>query len=560
VTQEIACPAPSGDKNLRIETIPFGELPGQQKLFTEYQSDPLKLRKYYPSAVGSHTEIAARIDEVLRGHNADRTIVCNALEETNKRLAAPAETLANIELLRQERTVAVVTGQQAGLFTGPAYTIYKALSAIREAECLRGRGHSAVPVFWVAGEDHDFDEVSTAAVLDREGKAGEVAVRPDAAIESLPVGRVMPGDTINKTIDELFDALTPTEFTSDVRKMIEAAWRPDATFGDAFGAMLLSLLGRYGLIVLDPLDARLKSQAAPIYSEAIRRSDEIVEALIARSGDIEADGFAPQVLIEKDYFPLFWHDDQKMRIALRRTSKGKIRTKDGSREFSTSELAEIAVREPERFSPSVVLRSVVQDHLLPTVCYFGGGAEVAYFAQSGEVYRLLGRPLTPIIHRQSFTVVEARHARTMERYGLSFKDVMGGIEPILPLIVDGYLNKGTAALIADVEERINTELNRLDQNLSEFDPTLAANLATRRRKILYHIGAIREKFRRSEISRDETVRRQIDNMLAALATGGQLQERGLNITYFLNRYGSNFIDWVYDSIDLDDKGHRIIYL
>ena len=560
MTQEIACPAPSGDKNLRIETIPFGELPGQPKLFTEYQSDPLKLRKYYPSAVGSHTEVAARIDEVLRGHNADRTIVCNALEETNKRLGAPAETLANIELLRQGRTVAVVTGQQAGLFTGPVYTIYKALSAIREAECLRGRGYNAVPVFWVAGEDHDLDEVSRAIVLDREGKAAEIVVQRDAAIDSLPVGRVVPGDAINETIDELFNVLTPTEFTSEVRKVIEAAWRPASTFGDAFGAMLLSLLGRHGLIVLDPLDARLKSQAAPIYSEAIGRSDEIVDALIARSGDIEANGFAPQVLVEKNYFPLFWHDDEERRIALRRTSKGTIRTKDGSREFSTEELAKIAIREPERFSPSVVLRSVVQDHLLPTVCYFGGGAEVAYFAQSGEVYRLLGRPLTPIIHRQSFTVMEARHARTMQRYGLSVKDVTGGIESILPRIVDEYLNKGTPALIADVEERINTELNRLGQNLSEIDPTLAANLATRRRKIIYHIGAIREKFRRSEITRDETVRRQIENMFAAVMPRQQLQERSLNITYFLNRYGSNFIDWIYDSIDLDDKGHRIIYL
>ena len=132
--------------------------------------------------------------------------------------------------------------------------------------------------------------------------------------------------------------------------------------------------------------------------------------------------------------------------------------KDGSGDFTIEEMIEMAQREPMHFSPSVVLRSVVQDHLLPTVCYFGGAAEVAYFAQSGEVYRLLGRPATPIIHRQSLTMIESRHRRTLERYGLKITDLFAGKDAVLSRIVDEHLNTGTAALIANVEEKINIEM------------------------------------------------------------------------------------------------------
>jgi uncharacterized protein YllA (UPF0747 family) len=224
------------------------------------------------------------------------------------------------------------------------------------------------------------------------------------------------------------------------------------------------------------------------------------------------------------------------------------------------ELAEIAESEPSRFSPSVVLRSVVQDYLLPTVCYFGGAAEIAYFAQSGEVYRILNRPQTTILHRQSFTVIEPKHARTLEKYGLELKDLFTGLENLHPQIVEKYLNSETARLFTEAEQKINVELNRLDQNLSTIEPTLADNLATRRRKILYHVAALRNKFHRAEISRDEVTRRRLETMFASVLPHKHLQERTLNVSNFLDRYGLYFIDWIYEAIDLDDKGHRIIYL
>lgn len=558
--QEIACPAPSGDVTVSVESIPFSDLPGQSRLFREYQADPLSLRKYYPTAVASHTDIADRVNDVLKHHTADRSILCEALEDMNRKFGAPQTTLDNIASLREPDCVAVVSGQQSGLFTGPLYTIYKALSAVKMAECLRGRGIKAVPVFWIATEDHDFEEVSKTFVLNSEGRIVELRNQPKRCHEELPVGYIKLDDSIRETIDVLIAELLPTEFSAELRAIVEESWTPQNYFGDAFATQLTSLLGKYGLIMLCPLDSRLKGLASPVYRDAIMRSAEIVEALRKRSDELVADGYQAQVFIGDDYFPLFWQSRDGSRHSLKKSETGTLRTRDGSREFTLDQLAEIAEREPTRFSPSVVLRSVVQDHLLPTVCYFGGAAEIAYFAQSGEVYRVLDRPITPILHRQSFTMVESRHARSLKKYELRFTDLFAGLDSLLPRIVDEYLNADTAGLIAEVEARINSELDRLDLNLAAVDPTLANNLEKRRRKIIYHIESIRNKFRHSQFSRDEVIRRRLETMFAAILPHEHLQERSLNILYFVDRFGTDFVDWIYDSIDLSDKGHRVVSL
>ena len=558
--QEIDCPCPTGNVVLQIESLPFSDVPQQSKLFIEYQNNPLSLKKYYPLAVESHTQISQRIPEVLANYKTDRNLLCDVLEEANKANGASEETLKNLKLLRDTDCVAVVSGQQAGLFTGPLYTIYKALSAVKLTECLRGRGFKAVPVFWIATEDHDFEEVSVAEVIGRRGELVKLKNEPKRCYENLPVGYVKLDDSIDKTIEELFAELPHTEFSDEIKKLIEESWKPKTDFGDAFARLLAKITGKYGLILLCPLDERLKKLATPIYVEAVKKSGEIVSALIKRSEELKENGYHAQVLITPDYFPLFWQSKDKTRHAIKKSAEGTYKVKDSEREFTLSELAGIAETEPQRFSPSVVLRSVVQDYLLPTVCYFGGAAEIAYFAQSAEVYRILERPVTPIFHRQSFTVVESKHAKTLEKYDLELKDLFAGIENVLPQIVEKHLNKDTARVFAEAEEKINIELNRLDQNLSAFDPTLAENLANRRRKIIYHIGNLRTKFHHAQMRKDETTMRQIEMAFNSLLPNKHLQERSLNIVSFINRYGLYFADWIYEAIELDDKQHRIIYL
>jgi bacillithiol synthase len=560
VSQESACPCPIEQRNIETQTVSFAEIPHQSKLFIEYQKNSLGLTKYYPNAVNSHTKIAQRIPEVLQNYQTDRNALCDVLLDMNGGCAGSEKTLENIKLFREAETVAVVSGQQAGLLTGPLYTIYKALSAVKLTKCLKGRGFKAVPVFWIATEDHDFLEVSNAFVVNKNSELAEVRHEPKRCYENLPVGYVKVDDSIKQTIDELFQNLPHTEFTDELREMIEMSWKSGVDFGDAFALMLTKIIGKYGIILLCPLDERLKKLAAPVYVEAIKKSDEIVSALQKRSAELIEIGYHAQVLVGDDYFPLFYQAENRTRHALKKTSAGTYKTKGTDKEFSLEELTELAENEPHRFSPSVVLRSVVQDYLLPTVTYFGGAAEIAYFAQSAEVYRILERPVTTILHRQSFTFIESKHAKTLEKYDLNLLDLFHGEENLIPNIVEKYLNQETAQVFTEVEEKINAELQRLDKNLVELDPTLAENLTRRRQKIVYHIEAMRKKFHLAQIRKDETVRRQMDSVFVSLLPHKHLQERTLNISSVLNKYGLYAIDWIYNSIDLDDKGHRVIYL
>ncbi|HRH45491.1 MAG TPA: bacillithiol biosynthesis BshC [Pyrinomonadaceae bacterium] len=286
----------------------------------------------------------------------------------------------------------------------------------------------------------------------------------------------------------------------------------------------------------------------------------MVSALRKRSEELIQDGYHAQVLINEDYFPLFYQAKNRTRHALKKTPQGTYKTKGIEREFTLSELADLAENEPQKFSPSVVLRSVVQDYLLPTICYFGGAAEIAYFAQSGEVYRILERPITTIFHRQSFSFVESKHAKTLDRFGLTLPDLFEGEEKLLPRIVEKYLGSETAKVFDEVEEKISSELERLEQSLLAVDQTLAENSIRRRQKILHHLEAMRTKFHHAQVRKDETVKRQIETAFVSLLPHKHLQERTLNISTLLNKHGKYVIDWIYDSIDLDDKGHRIIYL
>lgn len=540
-------------------SVPFSEIPGQSRLFLDYQRDPLSISKFYPSAVDSISGLTELIPEVLANYRTDRNTLCDALEKINRRYAASEQTFENIDRLRQADSVAIVTGQQAGLFTGPLYTIYKALSVVKTTEYLRGQGVNAVPVFWVASEDHDLEEVSNAFFLDAEGKLAETRVRPQNLPEGVQVGFIPLDNSVESAVEEIISSLPATEFRSEVAALLNETWASGRLYGDAFSDLLSRLLTNYGIILFDPVDSTLKELAAPIYSKAIERSGEIVSALLDRDKELAAAGYHSQVLVTPEYFPLFLHGDGHTRHSLKNTGNGTFKTKSGAVEFSLNDLVCIAADDPNKLSPTVVLRPVVQDYLLPTLCYFGGGAEIAYFAQNSEVYRIMGRPVTPIFHRQSFTIVEGKFRRTMDKYGLAFTDLFEGREALIAGIIEKYVSPDLAKTFDDVEVGIKTELDRLEQGLSALDPTLAGNLETRRRKVLYHLSALRKKSHFAKTEKNEIVQRRIGVLLAALLPNMHLQERTLNVAGFLNAYGSDFLDWIYEAIDLDDKGHRIIY-
>lgn len=559
-TVEPACFSKPEESGLRVETISFERIPHQTRLFLDYLRDPVALREFYPSAVHSHQELPARAPEVLSAYQTDRSVLCDALKDMNASWGAGAETLKNIELLSEPDCLAVVSGQQAGLFSGPLYTIYKALSAVKLAGCLSQRNTKAVPVFWIATEDHDFPEVAKAEFIGRDCRLAQVEASSKLHEGSQPVGRVVIDSSINEVLSSLLELLPVSEFTPDLEGLLGDAFAPGRGYGEAFARMMTSLLGKHGLILLDPLDARLKTLAAPLYSRAALNAREIAAAIEVRSKKLQDAGYHAQVTPSENSFPLFMHDASGARHAMTRSGEGKYTTKQGDKAYSVEELAKLASTNPERFSPNVTLRAVVQDFLLPTIAYYGGAAEIAYFAQTAEVYRILQRPTTPILPRSSLTMIERHTGRLLEKYGLGLSDLFAGLEKVLARVVEEHLGAETASSFARTEDSVNGELDKLREQLRSIDPTLADALETGRRKINYQLEGLRTRFHRAQMGRDEAAHRQLQRAFEQLYPQKDLQERHINITSLLARHGRYVIDWIYNAINIGSNEHQVVYL
>jgi bacillithiol biosynthesis cysteine-adding enzyme BshC len=537
-----------------MRQIPFTEIPRTTRLFADFLYDRDKVSRFYGQCGASLIERA----RLIGSQEFDRERVADALERMNRRFGSPDLTFENIEKLRQGGSVAVVTGQQAGLFTGPLYTILKALSAIKLAHQLSELGAQAVPVFWVSSEDHDYQEVNHCRVVDREGHVREIRYEACGRRQDAPIGKVQLCEHIQEKIAELASYLPASEFMPELLEDLQSSYAAGAGFAEAFAKLLARIFSDYGVVLLDPLDDLLKRVAAPIYAKAVERSEQIARALLERSAELERAGYHAQVHVSEEMVPLFIMEDGRRAKLIR--SQDRFFAKGSDRSFDREELARLALDCPNCFSPNVTLRPAVQDYLVPTVAYIGGPAEIAYFAQLQVVYEELGRIEPCVLPRASMTIVEGRHQRTLERYGLSLTDFFEGLHAAVAKVVERSLDADTAKIFAETEQLLSAQLDKLEAALRRTDATLADALKRARSKVFYQIEHLRTRFVHASAHRQEAIYRQVERACTALYPNRNLQERELNIYYFLSRYGKGFIRELYDAVELNSPDHKLFYV
>ncbi len=538
--------------------ISFSRIPNQSKLFLDFQYMKAAADKYYPGSCNSIENVSQK---VLSAYRVDREELCNSLEATHTMMGAQGETLENIHRLRDEDCVAVIAGQQAGLFSGPMFTIYKAISAIKYAKELSEAGIKAVPLFWIASEDHDIEEANRVFRPNGDSELVEIIDEVEMNQENIPVSFIELGDRISASIEQYFELGVETEFTESVRKDLESVYTAESSFSAAFARYLLRIFGKYGLVLVCPMNESMRALTSPILVEAIENHKEITARLVKRDKELADDNYHSQVFVTDEFFPFFFINEENQRIALRYDSGlDLIRSIDSAYKFTKDELIEIAKEKPSYLSPNVLMRSIVQDYLFPTVCYFGGSAEIAYFAQNEVIYSLLNRPHTHFRHRSSLTIIDPKSERNLKRYDLNLNDMFQSDEDLMAKVIDEYVASDTAKLFQDTELKFIEQLNALEDSLIDSDLTLAANLANRKQKIIWHLQTLKNKFHRSEAAKNEVLRRRLKHTKTNLFPRNGLQERTLNVVYFLNNYGMNFIDWIYEATETDEKDHQIFYL
>lgn len=535
--------------------ISFEEIPRTSRLFRDYLYDFERVSGFFRSGGIGIEAVAGHAAEIAR-QESPRESVTAILRDQNLRAGATAATLASLDRLRMSDSVAIVTGQQAGLFTGPLYTIFKALTAIKLARELESRGINAVPMFWIAAEDHDFDEVNHTQILDREGHLRKITHTGSTSGDGRPVGSIPLDAGIESNISELIASLPESEFMGRLIEDLRSSYSPGTGFAEAFARMLTRLIGHYGIILIDPMDERLKQIAGEIYQRAIDHLPDFSANLVRQSAKLETEGFHAQVHTSPDVVPLFMMDDER-RTAMILGQDGRIHLKGSGKSFPFDEVVERVRQSPASFSPNVTLRPIVQDFLLPTAAIIGGAAEIAYFAQLLPNYRLLGRVAPLILPRASLTILEKRHAKTLAKFNLRFADLFEGGEAVLKKVVEGSLDNQTAATFDETERLISDQLERLRESLQAVDPTLSDALRGGREKILYQLHNLRTRFIHNRGRRDEGTQPQIERLVNALYPHRNLQERELNICYFLARYGYEVIDRLYEAIDPSSHDHLL---
>ena len=249
-----------------LQNLSFKEIPDQTKFFIDYLYDDAGLRKFYPN---KNRDLADFADEILQNYVTDRDKLCEMLIEENENYEADGKTFENIEKLRDKNCVAVLTGQQAGLFSGPLYTIYKALSAIKLAEELESRGIKVVPIFWIASEDHDLDEIKKTFVINDDYELEKVENEPKNVVENVPVGNINFDNSIKSAVDELTDKLSSTEFSNSLKKLLSETYRDGDSYSLSFGKLLAKLFRSKGLIFVSPLNKKLRELSSNLFQEAM---------------------------------------------------------------------------------------------------------------------------------------------------------------------------------------------------------------------------------------------------------------------------------------------------
>ncbi len=514
------------------------ELPHTSKLFADLVYHFDRVQDLYPWRPNSLEAVAQAAKFMFPDDR--RAAIVHALTPLN-------QGNPSLEKLAKPGVVAIVTGQQVGLFSGPAYTVYKALTAIRIARELDARGIPAVPVFWLATEDHDLAEVDHSWIFGSDHMPVRVQALGPAENGTQPVGNVVPQSL---PLAELRAALDGLPFADDVIALVERAYQPGQSMGSAFARIIRELFAPYGLLLIDPMDAGVRAVAAPFMAEAVTRMPELVEALIARSGELTARGYHAQVLVDKQTSLAFLLDDGH-RLALRHSGGEFVAH---HRKWTAAELAARAAE----LSPNALLRPVLQDYLLPTAAYVGGPAELAYLAQSQVLYdRLLGRQ--PVAFpRAGFTLLDERAAKRMRRYNLNLTGLFANDQALRENMSAQLIPLALRERLVATEQAVAGALDSLSADLGRFDVSLNGALSTSRRKIEYQIGKIGRKTASQIMARDAQAAADAKSLSGLVFPEKHLQERLYSIVPFLAKFGPGLIAELYENVDISNPDHRLV--
>jgi bacillithiol biosynthesis cysteine-adding enzyme BshC len=496
----------------------------------------------------------AEVIRLSQAHVRRRDDIAAVIGAQQERRGAPPQAVEAGRRLTDPATVAVVTGQQAGLFGGPLFTLLKALTAIKLADQV-ARDHQipAVAVFWIDAEDHDWNEVRSATVFDEGLTPRDISLPPRTGTDPAPVATIRLDNSILTALDELEQVLAPTEFRTSVMADLRRAYAPGVGMADGFGRWLEGVLGHRGLIVYDSSDFAAKSIAAPVFTRELTMPGETARLAASAGSDLVARGYHSQVHATEDGLALFHLDGGRQAI---RQQNGRFVI--GDRAHPPEELLAQAVSNPASFSPNVLLRPVVQDTLFPTICYVAGPNELAYLGQLRQVYAHFGVPMPIMYPRASATLLDSAALRFLAKYNLALEALAPQDESALNQLLQSQIPPVVEESFNDATRLIDEAMTRLMAAMPTLDPTLEGAAKSTLGRMQHDLHTLHNKMIQAAKRRDETLRRQYIRTRALAFPNGHAQERTIAVISFLNQYGPALVERLEADLPLDLGRHWVV--
>ena len=540
--------------------INFKEIPGYHKLFLDYLYDFEKVKKFYFYNFRDKEKYAEVFQQIYKRENDRRLSIKSIIKNQYSNYTNVSEkTLKNIDLISDKKTLFIITGQQIGILGGPLYTFYKILTAIKLSSHLNERfdNYYFVPIFWMESDDHDFKEVNSINILNDGNNLLNIRYKEDFLNDEFrqSVGTLTFDEAINNVFSKLENELRNTEFKESLLSRLKEIYKPGKTFSQSYRELLLEYFDCYGLLVFDPQDTEVKKLLKPIFIKEIKNFKEHTEKLVSISAELE-DNYHAQVKIKP--VNLFYTIDNGRYSIYPDENIFKLKRK--RKQFSFDEILSEIENYPEKFSPNVILRPIVQDYLFNTAFYIAGPNEIAYFAQVNPLYKVFD--LTPpiIFPRSSTTLFEKQLNKFLEKYNIDIKEIFSSQNQLKEKIVNKISEINISSVFNNSNVQMNLIFDELKENLFAIDKNLSDAVEKYREKSLQIIRELENKSNKFQEMKFETVLLQLGKLLNFLYPNGNLQERELNFVYFYNKYGHYLMDKIFEELSIQDFEHQIIYL
>ncbi len=537
--------------------IPTKQLPHISPLVHDYFYDYHKVCEFFHGDFRDLTAFQHQTERVISRY-LPREQLAATLKEQNQNYGCDSQTLGNINKLSQDQTCAVVTGQQVGLFSGPLYTIYKALTAIKLADYLNQNCKGCfVPIFWLASDDHDFAEINHIKLLNKDNQIEEILYQSNSSGAKTPVSKIVFTSEILNCIHHIKDLTHDSEFKQGIISHLSKAYQPGRSFAEAFAIWMTQLFKPYGLIFIDASHPSLKELSKKVFYQEIAEDSPSTKRAIETSNKLRQAKYTSQIQLHEGILNIFYSEKERQTIQLK---GGDYRIKGTQQTYKKDELLALLGKKPHIFSPNVLLRPIYQDTLLPTVAYVGGPAEIAYFAQMKGVYEIFGLPMPIIYPRKTITLLEKKIEKILKNYDSQIQDIWQNADRIINKIAKKQIPDSIDRVFSIAKSHLEQDFKSIKEEIVAFEPALENSADVTLGKIQHQFRFLEKKILQASKRRNNIVTQQLLKVKNNLYPNNRLQEREFNITPFLIKYSYACIDKLNKAMDINNHNHQIIKL